>query len=147
MLDRRAILALSLLALAPRRAWAAAPDIDVYSDPSCGCCGAWVRHLEANGFRVRTHDLAADALTALKRARGITDALASCHTALVGGYVVEGHVPAADIRRLIAENAPARGLAVPGMPGGSPGMEGAPRERFDVLLIDLRGGTRPYATY
>ena len=111
---------------------------EVWKTPNCGCCKAWVKHLQDNGFGVVAHDVPD---TGPKRAElGMPEKLGSCHTARVGNYTVEGHVPAADIQRLLAENRHAIGLAVPGMPIGSPGMEqGSRRDKFDVLLV-LHGG-------
>ena len=109
--------------------------VTVYKTPTCGCCTLWADHMEENGFEVARVDVAD--LGAVKRQYGIPDSLASCHTAVVDGYVVEGHVPAEDVRRLIQERPGAGGLAVPGMPIGSPGMEvpGVAADRYDVLLI------------
>lgn len=124
----RAALGLGTAALAARSALrpnvAAAspkPEVTVYKDPSCGCCSAWVAHLEASGYRVTTHDR--PDIPAIKQRLGVPPALQACHTAVVGDYVVEGHVPATDIERLLATRPEARGLAVPGMPLGSPGMQ------------------------
>jgi hypothetical protein len=108
---------LALLACAQ----ATAQTIDVIKSPYCGCCAQWVEHLRANGFTVRVTDV--EDLDPVARQHGVPDELRSCHTATVGGYVIEGHVPAADIRRLLDERPQATGLAVPGMPIGSPGME------------------------
>jgi len=99
----------------------AASTIEVHSDPNCGCCGAWVEHLEANGFDV-DHQRHGD-VRSVKIAQGVTPELASCHTAIVDGYVIEGHVPASEIQRLLEEQPDIAGLSVPGMPHGSPGME------------------------
>ena len=118
--------------------------ITVYKDPSCGCCTKWVAHLRANGFAPQPHDRSD--MDALKDSLGVPPAVRSCHTAMVGSYVIEGHVPAADIARLVATK-PAKtlGLAVPGMPAGSPGMEMGDRaERFDVVAFDARGGVRVF---
>jgi hypothetical protein len=123
-------------------------SIEVWKSATCECCGAWVKHLEANGFQVKVNAAEPAALAALKRQAGIGDKLASCHTAKIGGYVVEGHVPAPDIKRLVAEHPEAVGLTVPGMPVGSPGMEqGAETEPYDVLLIQKNGGTDVFASY
>ena len=121
--------------------------ITVYKTPTCGCCQGWVDYLKTRGFRVETHDL--DNLDGIKTQHGLTDpALKSCHTAIVDGYVVEGHVPAADIRRLLAEKPKAIGLAVPGMPIGSPGMEqGSRRDPYDVLLVLRDGRTRVFQAH
>lgn len=121
--------------------WAAAaapglPPVDVWKSPTCGCCQDWVTYLESHGFTVRVHDTGNTAMRARLR---IPAALGSCHTALVGGYAIEGHVPVQDIRRLLAERPQAVGLAVPGMPIGSPGMDGPAygnrTEPYDVLLV------------
>jgi hypothetical protein len=107
-----------------------------------------VKHLEANGFKVNVNATEPSALAALKRQAGISDKLSSCHTAKIGGYVVEGHVPAPDIKRLIAEHPEVMGLTVPGMPVGSPGMEqGVESEAYDVLLIKKDGGTEIFASH
>jgi hypothetical protein len=107
----------------------------VFRDPTCGCCHKWVEHLEANGFKVTVHD--APSMKAVKRRLGVPPEIASCHTGEIGDYVIEGHVPAAAIKRLLAEKPPGRGLAVPGMPVGSPGMEvaGSEPEIYEVLLF------------
>jgi len=116
---------------------ASAADVMVYKSPTCGCCSAWVDHLKANGFKVAVKDV--DDLNAIKQSHGISRELASCHTATVDGYVIEGHVPASDIQRLLAERPKVAGLAVPGMPMGSPGMEGPTKERYDVVSFDKNG--------
>src|SRR5437867_1753413 len=119
--------------------------IDVYKSPTCGCCGNWVEHLRANGFTVKVNEVAD---TTSFRAKGrVPAALASCHTAFVEAYVVEGHVPALDIRRLLAERPKALGLAAPGMPAGSPGMDAPHASGYDVLLFDAGGATRVYHAY
>ncbi len=121
--------------------------VTVYKTPTCGCCRAWVDHLRAEGFRVETVDR--DDLTMVKAVNAVPGQLQSCHTATVGGYVVEGHVPAGDIRRLLAERPPVAGVAVPGMPVGSPGMEvpGTPADRYDVLSFDRSGSTAVFASH
>lgn len=106
------------------------PLVTVYKDPACGCCGEWVKHLRANGFRVETRELAD--VAPLRRRYGVPDRLASCHTAVVGEYAIEGHVPAADIQRLLRERSKVRGLAVPGMEQGSP-------QPYATLAFDDRG--------
>jgi len=112
-----------------------APDqvVTVHKDPGCGCCAGWVKHLEGAGFAAKV--IETRNLDPLKRRLGVPDDLAACHTAEVAGYVIEGHVPAAAIQRLLQEKPPATGLAVPGMPMGSPGMEGGTPERYDVVLF------------
>jgi len=124
------------------------PTLTVARSPACGCCGAWIEHMRAAGFEVEVHELAPDALADLKRRVGLRPEHASCHTATVQGYVVEGHVPAADVERLLAERPQGLGLAVPGMPVGSPGMEmGDRREPFDTLLIGVDGRARVFARH
>jgi hypothetical protein len=123
----------------------AAPVIDVYKDALCGCCEAWVAHLQESGFTVNARNVPDTA--AYRKKFGIPDALASCHTGHVGGYALEGHVPAADIRRMLAERPKARGLAVPAMPMGSPGMEGPRKDPYDVLLVQLDGRPVVYRHY
>lgn len=123
--------------------------LEVWKDPQCGCCKDWVKHLEAHGFSVTVYETGN---AAMRAQLGIPTSLGSCHTARVGGFAIEGHVPAADIHRLLKEKPPAIGLTVPGMPIGSPGMDGAVygarRDAYNVLLI-LRqdGGTRVFASY
>jgi hypothetical protein len=121
----------------------AALSILVYKTPTCGCCTAWGDRLEAAGFEVTYRDVAETA--SIRERYGIPHSLASCHTGLVEGYAVEGHVPADVIRQLVAERPRAVGIAVPGMPIGSPGMEGTPVQRYDVLLVEQNGATRVYA--
>ena len=122
---------------------AVATEIEVYKSATCGCCKEWVKHLQANGFSVKAHDVAD--ITAQKTANGVPAKLASCHTAKVDGYVIEGHVPASDIKRLLKERPAVSGLAVPGMPVGSPGMEQGARETYDRLeeLLKPENMTRP----
>lgn len=119
-----------------------APTITVYKTPTCGCCSSWVEHLREHGFEVETHDLRS--LDQIKRMHGITRPLESCHTAEVDGYVVEGHVPADLIERMLTERPDIAGLVVPGMPMGSPGMEGPYRERYNILALDKNGKTEIY---
>ncbi len=147
MNKRRSVLGILLagLALSLGAGAQGAPLIEVYKSPSCGCCGDWIKHLRANGFEVRAHDVP-DASP--YRARfGVPERLGSCHTATVAGYAIEGHVPANDIKRLLAARPKAAGLAVPGMPAGSPGMEGPKSDPYDVLLFDATGRTQIFASY
>lgn len=124
-------------------AWAqSATQVEVFKSPSCGCCGKWVEHLQQNGFRVITRDV--NDVPATRKSIGMPDRLGSCHTAKIGGYVVEGHVPAADIRRLLKEKPQALGLAVPPMPPGSPGMEGERRVPYDTLLVSTDGKSKVF---
>ena len=124
------------------------PLVEVWKDPNCGCCKDWIRHLEANGFRVKAHD---EGNTAARRRLGLPERLGSCHTAKVGSYVVEGHVPAGDIQRLLRDKPKALGLAVPGMPVGSPGMDGPEyggrKDLYEVLLVAANGTTQVYQRY
>ena len=125
---------------------AMATTIDVVKSPYCGCCSLWVEYLRANGFTVRVTDT--EDLDPVAHRHGVPDNLRSCHTATVEGYALEGHVPAADIRRLLAERPQAAGLAVPGMPIGSPGMEqGTTIQPYEVHLVHLDGTTSVYAKY
>ena len=118
---------------------AAAPVIDVYKSASCGCCTAWIKHLEANGFTVRARNVEMPAQ--YRQRAGIPDQFGSCHTGIVNGYAIEGHVPASDIKRLLREKPQAKGLAVPAMPMGSPGMEGPRKDPYDVFLVKANGTT------
>ena len=127
---------------------AAAPLVEVWKDPNCGCCKDWIKHLEANGFAVRVFETGN---TAVRGQLGMPAQFGSCHTARVGGYVVEGHVPARDIHRLLNERPAAVGLAVPAMPVGSPGMDGPEygkrRDPYDVLLVAQGGRSSVFQTY
>jgi hypothetical protein len=121
-------------------------NIHVYKSPTCGCCTDWVDHLKENGFEVQVTET--NNLNPIKIDAGLTPSLASCHTAFIGDYVIEGHVPANDIRRLIADAPDAKGLAVPGMPAGSPGMEmGDRKDRYQVLLFNTSGQTRVFSEH
>lgn len=125
-------------------------SITVWKSPSCGCCGEWVAHLRQNGFEVQTNDVMDTA--AVRQKLGLPEKFASCHTAQLGQYVIEGHVPAQELRRLLREKPRARGLAVPGMPMGSPGMEmegpmAGARDAHDVLLVLPDGSSRVYQSY
>jgi len=125
--------------------WAEEPKIMVYKSPTCGCCSKWVTHLKENGFAVETTDL--KDLRMVKSMSGIKPEQASCHTAKVSGYTIEGHVPADDIKRLLAEHPDARGLTVPGMPKGSPGMEVPQPDHYQVLLLGKDGSTSVFAEH
>jgi hypothetical protein len=144
----RAAAAALLMPAAFARAQAAAPVVEVWKSPTCGCCKDWVTHLEANGFRAMIHDVGN---TAMRARLGIAPEYGSCHTARVAGYAIEGHVPAADIQRLLRERPAAIGLAVPRMPVGSPGMDGPEyggrRDPYDVLLLSRDGGSRVWTSY
>lgn len=113
--------------------------VEIWKSDSCGCCGEWIKHLQKNGFATKVNSVA-DAAP-MRSAFGIPDRLGSCHTAKVGGYAIEGHVPASDIRRLLAEKPKAIGLAAPGMPPGSPGMDVPNSPPYEVLLVRPDGST------
>ena len=125
----------------------AQPAIVVNKTPTCGCCGVWVKHLQAAGFQVQVHDH--ENLAPIKERVGVPFGMGSCHTAEVDGYFIEGHVPADDIKRLLREKPAAKGLTVPGMPAGSPGMEvpSGRVDRYDVLLVGKDGKTTVFATH
>ena len=156
-MERRHFLALAALGAAgaslPQRLAAltrgAKTPITVYKSPTCGCCGAWIDYINANGFVAQVIQITDQArMDEIKASSGVPVAMRSCHTALVGRYVVEGHVPADLITRMLRERPAGRGLAVPGMVTGSPGMEtpGVPAQRYDVLLFQQDGTTRVYAS-
>lgn len=137
---------LAPLALVACAGAATAATLEVIKTPSCGCCKLWVERMQAAGFTVTTRDVADTSPTA--KAAGVPDGLRSCHTAKIGGYVIEGHVPAADIRRLLAQKPKAVGLSVPGMVPGSPGMEmGGRMDRYQVMLIQKGGKHTVWATH
>ena len=121
------------------------PKVTVYKSPTCGCCKKWVKHMRDNGFEVKTHDM--QNIKSIKSMSGVRNEFASCHTATVGGYVIEGHVPASDVKRLLTEKPKVRGLTVPGMVMGSPGMEGPRKDKYQVLSFDDKGITGVYANY
>lgn len=140
----RAVAATVLLA-ASLAAQAAGPLVEVFKSPYCGCCGKWAEHMRAAGFTIKlteTRDV-----TAQRERLGMPPGVASCHTATVAGYVLEGHVPAADVRRLLKEKPKARGLAVPAMPMGSPGMEGGQAVPYETLLVKADGSTATFAKH
>src|SRR5437868_6798939 len=139
----KTIVAFSLLASLPLSA--ASQKIDVFKTATCGCCGKWVEHLKANGFDVAVHVVPSTADYRLKY--GVPEKLQSCHTAVVNGYAIEGHVPAQDIHRLLKAAPHAKGLAVAGMPAGSPGMEGPRSDVYAVMLFDEKGGATVYQKY
>jgi hypothetical protein len=151
-MHRRFVISLALGSLATA-AFARSPEpelsqLTVYKSPSCGCCSAWVDHLLSAGLSAETIDVDHYELQAVKVRMAIAPELSSCHTAILDGYFIEGHVPADDIKRLIAERPDALGLTVPGMPIGSPGMEmGEEREPFDTLLVLKDGSTEIFAQH
>ena len=129
-------------------ATAAATKVTVYKTSSCGCCRLWVDHLKQNGFDVQAMDVSAADVRAVSKAAGLKDADSSCHTAKIGDYTVEGHVPAADIKRMLKEKPAIAGLAAPGMPMGSPGMEqGSTKDAYDVIAFKKDGTSTVYAKH
>jgi len=138
-------LAVAALIGLPLFAAAATQAVEVYKSATCGCCEEWVKHLRANGLHVNAHNVANP--SDVREKMGMPDRLGSCHTAVIGGYAIEGHVPAAEIKRLLAEKPKAKGLAVPAMPPGSPGMEGPMHMPYDVLLVRADGSTSVYKHY
>ena len=135
------VMMFSLLSIALQAV--ATATVDVYKSPTCKCCAKWVDHMRDHGFTVKTHDVGNKEI---REKSGISDTLGSCHTALVNGYAIEGHVPAPDIIRLLKEKPKAVGLSVPDMPHGTPGMEGARSDPYNVLLIKERGEERKNTT-
>lgn len=147
---RRLLLGLAIAACAPAALAAKRQPVavEVWKDPNCGCCKDWIAHLEKNGFVATVRD---QGNTTARARLGMPQRFGSCHTAVVGGYVIEGHVPAADIARLLKERPSALGLAVPGMPIGSPGMDGpvygGRRDAYQVLLIGKDGSAKVFTSY
>lgn len=148
---RRVAVALAALSVLPLASAALAKSgalVEVWKSPTCGCCKDWIAHLEANGFRTRTHD---DGNTDARARLGVDIRYGSCHTALVGGYAIEGHVPAREIKRLLKEKPVAIGLAVPAMPLGSPGMDGPAydgrKDAYDVLLLTKGANASVFQAY
>ncbi len=119
--------------------------VTMYRSEGCQCCVKWAKHMQDNGFIVESQTV--DNLLEMKSQNGVTPELASCHTAFVDGYIIEGHVPAEDVKRLLNEKPDAAGITVPGMPIGSPGMEGAYVQNYDVILFDKEGGEEVFATH
>jgi len=147
-MQRRTLLQAVLLSVlpVPRFAAAASPTVvEVYKSEGCGCCEAWIDHLKANGFAIKAQNVGDTG--EYRKKLGIPTDLGSCHTGLVQGYGIEGHVPAAEIKRLLAERPKAKGLAVPSMPLGSPGMEGPRKDPYDVLLVKADGSYSVYQHY
>ncbi len=152
-MSRRALLqgaaGLAAAVWLPQAAAAAtAGRVEVWKDPNCGCCGDWIAHMQRNGFQVQVHQ---DAGGTMRRRLGVPQQFASCHTAKIGRYWLEGHVPAAEVRRLLREQPDALGLAVPGMPIGSPGMDGAAyggrKMPYQVLLVKRDGSSSVFRVY
>lgn len=145
-----ALLALLLavpVTAADQAARSATPMMAVYKTPTCGCCAKWVDHMRQNGFNVMVTDL--NDLSTIKQKHGVPARLQSCHTGVVNGFVIEGHVPAADVKRLLEDKPAVTGLTVPGMPAGSPGMEvpGIRTPAYQVLTFDKAGATKVFATH
>ncbi len=152
LFNRRALLVVSLILMVLLAACSSGGDTDkpvvmVYKSPTCGCCDNWVDHMRANGFRVQVQDV--PDIMAVKAQYGVPGDLTSCHTAVVDGYIVEGHVPAREVQRLLSERPAVKGIAVPGMPIGSPGMEvpGARPQPYNVVAFDGEGNTHVFAEY
>lgn len=150
MTSRKLNRSLSLLALCgsliAMPALAAEPEMVMYQHPECGCCGKWADHMRENGFRVQQVKTLEMAL--VKSEAGVPPELGSCHTATVDGYIVEGHVPASDVQRMLEERPAIAGISAPGMPLGSPGMEGPyPAERYDVIGFDGKGGAYVFSSH
>jgi hypothetical protein len=122
-----------------------AEEVVVYKDPSCECCGRWASHMRRNGFTVVVNSV--EDMDPIKRKAGIPESMESCHTAYVGGYLVEGHVPASDIKRVLSERLAIKGLAVPGMPSSAPGMDSPEGESYVVFAFDAKGATSVFASY
>ena len=138
--------AVSLAGLAAAQRPAQSQTAEVFKSPTCGCCANWVKHLEAAGFTTKVTNV--DDMTEVKAKYGVPGRMQSCHTAVVGGYVLEGHVPAADVQRLLKDKPAVVGVAVPGMPIGSPGMEvGTTVQPYDVLTFNKQGQTTVFASH
>lgn len=148
VIDRRTMLGLVLMAV-PASACAKPakmPQLTIYKSPSCGCCGAWVDHIKGSGFKTVINEM--DDVAPVAKKLGVPGSMRSCHTAVLDGYFIEGHVPAADIRKLLREGPKARGIAVPGMPIGSPGMEqGDRRDAYDTMLVLNDGSAQVFAQH
>ncbi|WMC10393.1 DUF411 domain-containing protein [Oceanimonas pelagia] len=139
---KKSLLSLALLLAGP--VLAAPAQVTVYKSPTCGCCEDWVEHMRESGFEVNSIDT--EHMGAIKVRAGVKQGLASCHTAEVGGYVIEGHVPAADVKRLLEQRPEVRGLTIPGMPQSAPGMD-IPGTPYEVLSFDEQGTTTVFSRY
>lgn len=137
--------ALFLLAAAFISTAANAAQLTVLKSPYCGCCAKWIEHVQQHGFTIKVVET--EEMAAVKQRLGVPQRLASCHTTMAAGYFIEGHVPAADIKRLLAQKPKATGIAVPGMPAGSPGMESAGKEPYATVLVHLDGTTSVFARH
>ncbi|WP_341644437.1 DUF411 domain-containing protein [Thauera sp. SDU_THAU2] len=142
-----ALIGAAVLGLGATGIAAAADDeVTMFKDPYCGCCGKWAEHMREHGFKVK--EVISQEMDQIKHQAGVPRALGSCHTAKVGNYVVEGHVPAADVKRMLSEKPAITGISAPGMPLGSPGMEGPyPADRYDVVSFDAEGKTAVFASH
>lgn len=130
----------------PRESYSGNKNITVYRSPSCGCCGIWIEHMKKHGFQIT--DIKTDNMEAIKQQHNLPLDLASCHTAIIDGYVMEGHIPADDIKRFLTQKPDFKGLAVPGMPLGTPGMEAGDRKQpFDVLAFNNSGNVEVFKQY
>lgn len=145
--SRRALLATAMLLASPAAARAASPAkrMVAYKTPWCGCCGGWITHMRQAGWTVEVVER--EDLAPIRARHGVPDRLASCHTAVVSAYAIEGHVPASDVERLLRERPTAHALSAPGMPAGSPGMEAAGREPYTTVLILRDGSTRVFGRH
>jgi hypothetical protein len=145
MISRRQFLAATAAMVATRRALLAQPPdvLTVYKDPGCECCARWVKHMASNGFVVSVRDV--QNMDEIKRTMNVPSLLQSCHTGVVGKYVIEGHVPADVVKKFIRSKSTAQGLAAPGMPSGSPGMEGGRVDHYDIIEFDRNGQQRVFA--
>ncbi len=135
----------ALVSLLATQISAAPPEVTVFKTKTCGCCGKWVDHMRSSGFKVIVNEVSSTA--EYRQKNGVPEKLQSCHTAIAGGYSFEGHVPAAEIQRILKEKPRAKGLAVPGMPMGSPGMEGSRRDPYSVVTFDQDGTLTVYQKY
>jgi hypothetical protein len=143
-----ALAGLGVVAYAQTKPVSSRPSAVVYKTSTCGCCSLWVDHLKANGFQVEAKDVSAAEVRAVSKAAGLSDDGTSCHTAKIGNYVVEGHVPASDIQRMLKEKPAIAGIAAPGMPLGSPGMEqGNMKQPYDVIAFTKDGKTSVFAKH
>lgn len=140
--------ALGLAVSAQQKPVSSRTPIVVYKTPTCGCCTLWVEHMRQNGFQPEVHDVSAAEVRAVSKAAGLAEEGTSCHTAKVGNYIVEGHVPAADVQRMLKEKPAIAGIAAPGMPMGSPGMEqGGRKDAYDVVAFTKAGKTSVFAKH
>ena len=142
------VVALALGVAAAAQTQKPAPRMEVYKSPTCGCCAKWVEHVRQGGFTVKVTDVSDEALNALKEKHGVPRTAQSCHTGLVGGYVIEGHVPVGEVHRLLKQGPGVAGIAVGGMPIGSPGMEvpGQKPQTYNVVTFDKQGNVKVFST-